>query len=156
MILFKHGEGAFRFKMDYLYYLIKGIQPECIVLNHSTNDFIGVPLHPVDARTGVDVAYVVVDRKFWNWLGTEKYFPWEVTVNLSGKDHGRFESGNWYWHEEDETGPEKSDVKKWLRFAKRHDTNLVLNCSISPTGRLREIDRILLNELWKEDTNNGD
>jgi len=152
-VLAWRSEGAFRFKIDYIYHKIKEFQPDCIVLNHSTNEFIGVPLHPVDARTGIDVSYVVVDRKYWNWLGSEKYIPWEITVNLSGKDYGRFESGNWYWHEGDESGPEKNTVKKWLQFAKKHDTNLVLNCSISPLGKMREVDQILLDRLWKEDTN---
>ncbi len=149
-------EGAFRFRMDYLYHEIKEFQPDCIVLNHSTNEFIGVPLHPVDARTGVDVSYVVVDRKYWNWLGSEKYFPWEINKNLSGKDHGRFESGNWYWYEGDDSGPDKKTVRRWLRFAGRHDTNLVLNCAISPTGKMREVDQVLLEELWTEDTSDGD
>jgi alpha-L-fucosidase len=142
-------EGAFRFKMDYLYQSIKNWQPECIVLNHPSIDFVGVPLHPVDARVGVDVSFVIVDEKYWSWLGKEFYFPLEITMNLSGKDEGKFNPGNWYWHEDDQTVPEKERVYRWLEVADRHASNLVLNCSISPAGKMREVDKELLNSLWQ-------
>jgi alpha-L-fucosidase len=142
------NEGAFRFKIDYLYKSIKNWQPGCIFLNHSTTDFVGIPLHPVDARIGVNISHVVVDQKFWEWLGRESYFPLEITMNLSGKDQGSFNPGNWYWKEEDETGPEKERIYRWLELADRHESNLVLNCPISPEGRLRDVDKQLLNSLW--------
>jgi alpha-L-fucosidase len=142
------NEGAFRLKMDYMYNSIKKWQPECIVVNHSTTDFVGIPLHPVDARVGVNISYVIVDKKFWSWLGKESYFPLEITMNLSGKDFGKFNPGNWYWHEEDETGPEKERIYRWLEIAERHDANLVLNCSVSPEGKLRAVDKLLLDSIW--------
>ncbi len=143
-------EGAFRFRMDYLYRIIKEWQPDCFVLNHPTNEFIGIPLHPVDARTGIDVAGVVVDQKYWEWLGKEIYLPWEVTVNLSGKDGGNFDPGFWFFHDGDNSTPDKSRVMEWLRLAERHSANLVLNCSITPDGLLRSIDKDLLDTLWEE------
>lgn len=143
------NEGAYRLKMDYLYQLIKHWQPECLVLNHSTTDFVGVPLHPVDARVGVNVSYVVVDNKYWTWLGQEAYFPLEITMNLSGKDYGKFDPGNWFWKEDDVTGPEKERVFGWFNLANRHESNLVLGCSISPEGNIREADQLLLNSLWQ-------
>lgn len=148
-ILAWRREGAFRFKIDYLYESIKKWQPECILLNHSTMDFIGVPLHPVDARIGVNVSHVVVDQKYWEWLGNESYFPLEITMNLSGKDQGRFSPGNWFWKEDDDTAPEKERIYRWLELAERHESNLVLNCPISPLGSLREVDKELLNGLWQ-------
>jgi len=142
------NEGAFRLKMDYLYKSIKKWQPECIVANHSTTDFVGIPIHPVDARVGVNISYVIVDEKFWQWLGKESYFPLEITMNLSGKDFGKFNPGNWYWHGEDETVPEKERIYRWLEIAERHDANLVLNCSVSPEGKLRAVDKQLLDSIW--------
>jgi alpha-L-fucosidase len=142
------NDGAFRFKIDYLYRSIKMWQPDCILLNHSTTDFVGIPLHPVDARVGVNVSYVVVDKKYWDWLGKESYFPLEITMNLSGKDNGKFNPGNWFWKEEDETGPEKERIYRWLDLADRHESNLVLNCSVSPEGKLRKVDKLLLDDLW--------
>jgi alpha-L-fucosidase len=143
-------EGAYRYRMDYLYRKIKEWQPECMVLNHPTNEFIGVPLHPVDARTGLDVAAVVVDQKYWNWLGDEIYLPWEMTINLSGKDHGKFEPGFWFFHDGDNSTPHPLRVQEWLRLADRHRANLVLNCAITPEGLLRTVDQELLTRLWKE------
>lgn len=141
-------EGAFRFKMDYLYRNIKNWQPDCVVLNHATNDFVGVPLHPVDARVGVNISYVIVDEKYWKWLGKESYFPLEITMNLSGKDQGKFNPGNWYWHEDDDTVPEKERVYRWLEVTDRHESNLVLNCSVTPEGKIRAVDKLLLDSLW--------
>lgn len=147
-VLAWRNEGAFRLKMDYLYANVKIWQPECMVLNHPTTNFVGIPLHPVDARPGVNVSYVVVDKKFWNWKGNESYFPLEITMNLSGKDFGKFNPGNWYWHENDETFPEKERIYRWLELANRHEANLVLNCSISPEGNMRTVDKELLESLW--------
>jgi len=142
------SEGAFRYKMDYLYRSIKAWQPDCMVMNHSTADFVGIPLHPVDARCGIDVSYVVVDKKYWNWMGRESYFPIEITINLSGKDSGKFNPGYWYWHEDDESIPDKERIYTWLELAERHEANLVLNCPISPQGDLRLVDQQLLESLW--------
>jgi alpha-L-fucosidase len=151
-------EGAYRYRMDYLYRKIKEWQPDCMVLNHPTNEFIGVPLHPVDARTGLDIAAVVVDQKYWQWLGEEIYIPWEITINLSGKDQGRFEPGFWFFHDGDTTTAHPLKVQEWLRFADRHRTNLVLNCPITPEGLLRPEDEQLLTRLWEEqiDKENSD
>lgn len=147
-VLAWRNEGAFRFKMDYLYSNIKIWQPECMVLNHPTTDFVGVPLHPVDARCGVIVSYFVVDEKFWDWKGNESYFPLEITMNLSGKDHGKHNPGNWYWHDNDETCPEKERIFRWLELSERHEANLVLNCALSPEGTMRTADKKLLESLW--------
>ncbi|MBR9999232.1 MAG: alpha-L-fucosidase [Cyclobacteriaceae bacterium] len=144
------NEGAYRWRMDYLYRKIKEWQPECIVLNHPTNDFIGIPLHPVDARTGINVSTVVVDQKYWEWLGREIYLPWEITINLSGKDGSKFEPGFWYFHDGDNSTAHRLRVQEWLRFVERHRTNLVLNCAITPEGLLRPVDEDLLLHLWEE------
>jgi alpha-L-fucosidase len=143
-------EGAYRYRMDFLYQQIKHWQPGCMVLNHPTNEFIGIPLHPVDARTGLDVAAVVVDQKYWEWLGREIYLPWEVTINLSGKDGNKFDPGFWFFHDGDNSTPKPQRVQEWLRFADRHRSNLVLNCSITPEGLLRPVDQELLTRLWEE------
>lgn len=143
------NEGAFRFKLDYLYRTIKHWQPDCLVLNHATTDFVGLPLHPVDVRVGVNVSYVVVDNKIWTWLGNETYLPLEITMNLSGKDFGKFDPGNWFWKAEDTSGPEKERVFQWFNLADRHESNLVLGCSISPEGEIREVDKLLLDSLWQ-------
>ncbi len=144
-------EGAFRYRMDYLYRMIREWQPDCIVLNNPTNELIGVPLHPVDARTAIDVAAVVVDRKYWRWLGEEIYLPWEITINLSGKNDGRFDPGFWFFRDGDFSVPDKETVKRWLRFTERHEANLVLNCPITPEGSLRPQDEELLRGLWEEE-----
>ncbi len=141
-------EGAYRYRMDYIYKKIKDWQPDCIVANNPSNEFIGVPLHPVDARVSVEVAAVVVDQKYWTWLGEKKFMPLEITINLSGKAEGRFEEGFWFFHDGDTSAPESSRVKEWLKFTARHNANLVLNCPITSTGKLREEDRTLLSSLW--------
>jgi hypothetical protein len=69
-------------------------------------------------------------------------------MNLSGKDQNKFNPGNWYWKDDDESGPEKERIYQWLELADRHESNLVLNCPVSPAGRLRAVDKTLLDNLW--------
>lgn len=136
-------EGAYRYRIDYMYRKIKEWHPACIILNHSSRAFLGLPLHPVDARTGVDVINLVVDTKYWEWLGKQIYLPLEVVMNLSGKENGRFEPGFWFFHDGDNTTPPYSKVVEWQQFADRHNANLVLNVPITPEGKFRQVDEKL-------------
>ncbi|MDR2915384.1 MAG: alpha-L-fucosidase, partial [Tannerella sp.] len=62
------NEGAYRWQMDHVYQFIKSIQPDCLVMNNATTSYPGVPLHPVDIRSGEKYTNPVADRKVWNWL----------------------------------------------------------------------------------------
>ncbi len=62
-------EGAYRWQIDRVYQFIKSLQPDCLVMNNSTTAYPGVPLHPVDIRSGEKYTQVASDRQAWNWLG---------------------------------------------------------------------------------------
>lgn len=97
------NEGAYRLQMDHLYQYIKSLQPNCLVMNNSTTSYPGVPLHPVDIRSGEKYTSVKADRKEWNWLGKDIYLPLQIETTMSTKGDKLFPSGNWFWHEWDKS-----------------------------------------------------
>ena len=141
------NEGAFRWQMDYLYSFIKSLQPDCLVMNNSTTAYPGVPLHPVDIRSGEKATKVMDDKKVWDWLGEKKYMPLQIETTLSQKGGERFKSGSWFWHEWDDSVASQAQIKDWLAIADKMEANLLLNAGPDPKGLLRPQDYKALMEL---------
>ncbi len=135
------NEGAYRWQMDHLYQFIKSLQPNCLVMNNSTTAYPGVPLHPVDARTGEKFTQGSPDdRKIWHWLGKEIYLPLQIETTMSVKGNDQFPKGNWFWHEWDHSVLKPSQIKNLLAIAQQKDANLLLNAAITDKGTLRPED----------------
>jgi alpha-L-fucosidase len=141
------NEGAFRWRMDYVYGYIKSLQPNCLVMNNSTTAYPGVPLHPVDIRSGEKATKVFEDKKVWKWLGKDVYMPIQIETTMSQKGNEQFKSGSWFWHSWDDSCATKTQILDWLSIAEKMQANLLLNVGPSPEGKLRDIDYKTLMEL---------
>jgi alpha-L-fucosidase len=143
-------EGAYWWQMDHLYQFIKSLQPGCLVMNNSTTAYPGVPLHPVDIRSGEKYTEVKEDQKVWEWLGKEKYMPLQIETTMSVKGNEKFPSGNWFWHEWDQSVRTAGEIKKLLSVAGQMEANLLLNVGVSDKGELRDVDREALLNLGSD------
>jgi len=143
------NEGAFRWQMDHVYQFIKKLQPECLVMNNSTTSYTGVPLHPVDIRSGEKATKFKPDRKIWNWKGDDIYLPLQIETTMSVKGNEQFPSGNWFWHEVDHSVASKEQILEWLSIAEKMEANLLLNCGVMANGKLRPEDEKVLLSLKK-------
>lgn len=143
------NEGAYWWQMDYFYQFVKSMQPDCMVMNNSTTAYPGVPLHPVDIRTGEKYHEVVADQKVWKWLGEDIYLPLQIETTMSTYGRERFTSGSWFWHDWDESVRSIEEIHELLRTASTLEANLLLNVGISDKGLLREIDKTTLTSLRK-------
>ncbi len=141
------NEGAYRWQMDHLYQYIKSIQPNCLVMNNSTTAYPGVPLHPVDIRSGEKYTAAVADQKIWPWRGRDTFLPMQIETTLSTKSSSQFPSGNWFWHEWDHSVASTGQVKEWLRVAGQMQANLLVNVGPMATGKLRPEDEQVLLSL---------
>ena len=141
------NEGAYFWQMDHIYQTVKNWQPNCMIMNNSTSAYPGVPLHPVDIRSGEKYTKVTEDQKIWNWLGKDMYFPLQIETTMSVKGNERFKSGNWFWHEWDHSVASKATILNYLEVSKRIKGNLLLNVGPSDKGLLRPEDEKALNEL---------
>lgn len=142
------NEGAYRWQMDHLYQYIKSFQPNCLVMNNSTTAYPGVPLHPVDIRSGEKYTEVNEnDRKVWKWLGDDIYLPMQIETTMSVKGNKKFPSGNWFWHEWDHSVASKEKILDYLNVAGKMNANLLLNCGVMDTGKLRPEDVEVLSSL---------
>lgn len=141
------NEGAYWWQIDYLYQFVKSLQPGCLLMNNSTTAYPGVPLHPVDIRSGEKYTEVAADRKVWNWLGEELYSPLQIETTMSVKGNEQFPSGNWFWHEWDHSVRPVEDIRKILNVAGSMQANLLLNVGITPEGLLRPEDEQELMKL---------
>jgi alpha-L-fucosidase len=138
-------EGAYRWQMDHLYGFIKELQPECLVMNNSTTAYPGVPLHPVDIRSGEKATKAVEDQKVWKWLGKDIYLPMQIETTLSQKGDKQFPSGNWFWHEWDHSVATTGQIRSWQDVATRMEANLLINVGPMASGQLRpEDEKVLL------------
>ena len=140
-------EGAYRWQMDHIYNFVKSLQSDCLVMNNSTGSYKGVPLFPVDARTGERYSNIENDRKIWNWLGKDIYMPLQIETTMSTQGNQRFPSGNWYWHEWDHSVLLKDDILDHLKRAKAAEANLLLNVGPDYRGKLRVEDVDVLRNL---------
>ena len=141
------NEGAYFWQMDHIYQSVKQWQPKCMIMNNSTSAYPGVPLHPVDIRSGEKYTKVAEDQKIWNWLGKDIYLPLQIETTMSVKGNKRFKSGNWFWHEWDHSVASKETILNYLEVSKKMEANLLLNVGPSPEGLLRPEDEKALNEL---------
>jgi len=140
-------EGAYRWQIDHLYQFIKSLQPDCLVMNNATTAYPGVPLHPVDIRSGEKYTEVSQDQKVWNWLGKDIYLPLQIETTLSIKGNERFKSGNWFWHEWDHSVASRKTLLNYLAVAQKMEANLLLNAGPADTGQLRPEDEAALKNL---------
>lgn len=142
------NEGAYRWQIDRIYQLVKKLQPNCLVMNNATTEYPGVPLHPVDGRSGEKATKVVVDQKHWTFAAKERYLPLQIETTMSRKGHkGKFNSGSWFWHEGDTTAPTVAQVREWLDIAAKMEANLLLNVGPMTNGQLRPEDVAVLGKL---------
>lgn len=141
------NEGAYRWQMDHLYQYIKSIQPDCLVMNNSTTAYPGVPLHPVDIRSGEKQTTAVADQTVWSWRGRDTFLPLQIETTLSTKGTSQFPSGNWFWHEWDHSVASVAQVKEWLRVASQMQANLLVNVGPMTSGKLRPEDEQVLLSL---------
>ncbi len=141
------NEGAYRWQMDHLYQFIKKLQPDCVVMNNSTTAYPGVPLHPVDARCGEKATKLQSDRKVWNWLGKDIFLPMQIETTMSVKGDKKFPSGNWFWHDWDNSVASKEQVLEWISSAQKLGANLLINCPVTDKGKLRDVDVKVLSSL---------
>jgi alpha-L-fucosidase len=145
------NEGAYRWQMDHLYQYIKSIQPDCLVMNNSTTSYPGVPLHPVDIRSGEKYTSPDPDdRKVWKWLGKDIYLPMQIETTMSVKGDTTFPSGNWFWHEWDHSVVSPQQIRTYLATASAMNANLLLNCGPMADGCLRPEDIRVLESLNKD------
>ncbi|MCC5929849.1 MAG: alpha-L-fucosidase [Cyclobacteriaceae bacterium] len=140
-------EGAYRWQMDHLYQFIKELQSDCLVMNNATTAYPGVPLHPVDIRSGEKYTTVKEDRKIWNWLGKDMYLPLQIETTMSVKGDKKFPSGNWFWHDWDDSVASLETLRGYLSVADKMGANLLLNVGPDDKGQLRKVDEKTLKEL---------
>lgn len=140
-------EGAYWWQMDALYRKVKALQPNCLVMNNSTTAYPGVPLHPVDIRSGEKYIEVAADKKVWRWLGEDIYLPLQIETTMSTTGNERFPSGNWFWHADDHSVRSKENILQLLDVAGNMQANLLLNVGISDKGLLRPEDTRVLSSL---------
>lgn len=142
------NEGAYRWQMDYIYQYIKSLQPNCMVMNNSTTAYPGVPLFPVDVRSGEKYKeHNPNDRKVWTWLGNEIYLPMQIETTMSVKGNSQFPSGNWFWHQGDVSVMSKDTILNSLNIAKKMKANFLLNVGPMTNGKLRPEDVIALTTI---------
>jgi len=139
------NEGAYRWKWDYLYSIVKNLQPETMVFNNPTRLFRGLPLFPVDGRAAEKGEDLEVDQPIWNWLGEDVYLPLQIETTLSQKGKKPFYDGNWFWDHSDKSVAKKWKIRQWLKNAGKLNANLVLNVGPMANGKLRpEDEKVLL------------
>ena len=142
------NEGAYRWQMDHIYQYIRSLQPQCLVMNNSTTAYPGVPLHPVDIRSGEKYTRSnPADQKIWKWLGKDIYLPLQIETTMSVKGNSQFPSGNWFWHEWDHSVLSREKILQYLTAAGNMDANLLLNCGPMANGKLRPEDVKVLSSL---------
>jgi alpha-L-fucosidase len=144
------NEGAYRWQMDHLYQFIKQLQPNCMVMNNSTTAYPGVPLHPVDVRSGEKYnEYNPNDCKRWEWLGKKIYLPMQIETTMSVKGNAEFPSGNWFWHKGDTSVMNRDLILKQLNISGKMDANFLLNIGPMSSGKMRLEDVRILESLRK-------
>lgn len=126
-------QGAPRWHWDELYAHIKRLQPDCLVLNNSTVQCPGLPLGPVDARSGEKAAHDQ-DRVVWTIDGQDVFLPMQMEFTLSAQGRDPiFADGNWFWHEWDHSVRTDAELLGLRRQA--HDAGRVLLLNVGPSSR---------------------
>jgi alpha-L-fucosidase len=118
-------------------------------MNNSTTAYPGVPLHPVDIRSGEKYTKAKKDQKIWNWLGKDVYLPMQIETTMSSQGDKQFKSGSWFWHEWDKSVKSHEQINTYLKVAEQMNANLLLNCGPKANGKLRPEDEMMLSSLRK-------
>ncbi len=116
-------------------------------MNNSTSAYPGVPLLPVDIRSGEKYTTVAQDQKIWPWLGRDVYLPLQIETTMSVQGNEQFKSGNWFWHEWDHSVASKETILNYLDVSQKMQANLLLNVGPSDKGLLRQEDEKVLTQL---------
>jgi hypothetical protein len=116
-------------------------------MNNATTAYPGVPLHPVDIRSGEKATKVVEYPTIWQFLGKDIYLPMQVETTMSQQGRKQFLSGSWFWHEWDHSAASKEQILHWLENARRMEANLLLNVGPMANGKLRPEDEKVLRTL---------
>lgn len=131
MSIWRNG-GVYNWQWDQLYAFIKHKSPGCLVMNNSGIDFTGIPLMPVDVRSGERGNSETQNNKIWKFDNKERYLPLQIEDILSRK--------NWFYHKGDTTVKTIAEIKALLQEAERMDANFLLNVGPMENGKLRPED----------------
>lgn len=140
MSFWRNG-GAYNWQWDYIYAFIKHKSPHCLVMNNSGIDFTGIPLMPVDVRSGERGNAQTQNKLLWKFNNKEYYLPLQIEDILSRK--------SWFFHKGDTTVKTIPEIKALLEEADRMEANLLLNVGPMENGRLRPEDIYVLSNLRK-------
>jgi hypothetical protein len=66
---------------------------------------------------------------------------------MSAKGNERFPSGNWFWHEWDNSVISRETIKEYLALADKMNANLLLNVGPMANGKLRPEDVEVLTNM---------
>lgn len=133
------NDGAYRWQWDQVYNFIKHKSPRCLVVNNSGIDFTGIPLMPVDVRSGERGNTKTLNKKIWKFANKEHYLPLQVEDIVSRK--------YWFYHKGDTTVKTAAEIRALLQEAEQMEANLLLNVGPMENGKLRPQDIKVLNEL---------
>lgn len=132
------NDGAYRWQWDYLYSYIKNNNPNCMVMNNSGIDFPGIPLLPVDIRSGERGNKDIVNKTNWRFANQTFYLPLQIEETVAK---------NWFYHEGDVAVKSKEQIRSLLKEAEAMNANLLLNVGPMGNGKLRKEDVQLLRSL---------
>lgn len=130
------NDGAFNWQWDHIYSFIKYKNPTCLVMNNSGIDFTGIPLMPVDIRTGERGNKKSVNKMNWKFANKEVVLPMQVEDIISRK--------YWFYHAGDTTVKSKEEILSLKKEAEEMNANLLLNAGPMENGKLRPEDISLL------------
>ncbi len=133
------NDGAFRWQWDQLYSYIKQLNPNCLVVNNSGIDFTGIPLLPVDVRSGERANKTALQKSIWTFANEERYLPLQIEETISRK--------YWFYTAGDTTVKTATELNSLIEEAKRMEANILLNVGPMENGLLRPEDIQVLQEL---------
>lgn len=148
----------YRWPVKEIYQTIKSREPDCQI---GINWTIGLPdnpdHHPVlpaDQKEGYPIRYfpsdfrlgdpylpVDNDPKLFSHEGKTYYMPWESTVCISER---------WFYNTTDKAYKPIDELARLYRQCTKNNNILILNCPPDRSGKIREKDIEVLNELRKE------
>lgn len=133
--------GTYRWQWDQIYAHIKHLSPNCLVMNNSGVDFTGIPLMPVDIRTGERATKESANKALWEFCGEHRYLPMQIEDIVSKK--------YWFYHEGDKSVKGTEQLLYLISDAKQMGANLLLNVGPMTDGQLRNEDLEVLKTLKK-------
>lgn len=132
-------EGCYNWQWDQIYAHIKHISPHCLVMNNSGIEFTGLPLLPVDIRSGERATKQSANNAVWEFFGRKMYLPMQIE-DISSKQY-------WFYHSGDTTVKSVDQIRILMNDAKSMGANLLLNVGPMEDGQLRTQDVELLKSI---------